>query len=85
MISNLTGLEEESLWVAMPQAINKKKRHERRQEDAKILRMRANGLKDHEIAERIINPKTGKPYHPKSINRRIRQILDRQKIAALRG
>lgn len=78
-----TGIELEDLAeVCLMLARQMCRRFDDRRLRRAIMKRVALGWTDAEIAAKTINPRTGKPYHPKSINRIQRQ--ERQKARKLR-
>ena len=68
-MQKMTALEPDQLQAFVPQALRIFKRKTVQVRHRSMVLLARKGLTDKTIAKRFINPRTGKNYHPKAVNR----------------
>lgn len=69
-----SGLEPQQLQPLLTKALGLVNRRNLEIRNRKMMKLARRDLTDNEIGNKCINPKTGKPLHPKSVNRILSQL-----------
>jgi len=69
-----SGLEPQRLQPLLTKALGLVNRRNLEIRNRKMMKLARRGLTDNEIGNKCINPKTGNPLHPKSVNRILSQL-----------